>query len=222
MFVRQDARLRITPACAGKSITHGWNMAFWRDHPRVCGEKAPFALKDTSTAGSPPRVRGKDTVIKFPGDSPRITPACAGKSILPRGEIRWQKDHPRVCGEKLLSANPCWEESGSPPRVRGKGVDHGADTNWKGITPACAGKSSLLQDRQPERWDHPRVCGEKDWAKAAADGVSGSPPRVRGKGRTSRGISSLIRITPACAGKSDDSDKHRRNRGDHPRVCGEK
>ena len=50
-----------------------------------------------------------------------ITPACAGKS-----PIGWQKafasrDHPRVCGEKLFGAWLLIAQSGSPPRVRGKG-----------------------------------------------------------------------------------------------------
>ena len=30
-----------------------------------------------------------------------------------------------------------------------------------GITPAYAGKSSTIAERNSLQWDHPRVCGEK-------------------------------------------------------------
>ena len=71
-----------------------------------------------------------------------------------------------------------------------------------GITPACAGKS----------------------LPAAVDGTLrvGSPPRVRGKGRTACRQSTASRITPACAGKSRRLHKTERRIWDHPRVCGEK
>ena len=49
--------------------------------------------------------------------------------------------------------------------------------------------------------DHPRVCGEKSYKANAFVRDSGSPPRMRGKGRTSIGNRLKIRITPAYAGK---------------------
>ena len=54
-----------------------------------------------------------------------------------------QKDHPRVCGEKYDEqlANPA--STGSPPRVRGKGGEEQSQLIDSGITPACAGKSSI-------------------------------------------------------------------------------
>lgn len=72
-----------------------------------------------------------------------ITPAYAGKSL--RGMIRFHHewDHPRMCGEKLVTEFITRYMMGSPPRVRGK------VSAWKillhdgGITPACAGKSSI-------------------------------------------------------------------------------
>ena len=50
----------------------------------------------------------------------------------------------------------------------------------------------------------------------------GSPPRVRGKAPISWNCSGVIRITPACAGKSGQSMIGRFRAWDHPRVCGEK
>ena len=90
----------ITPACAGKRTRiPGQRLPMW-DHPRVCGEKAGFFAFCSTSAGSPPRVRGKAFT---PGDSNcrvRITPACAGKSPYLQIQRRAAEDHPRVCGEK--------------------------------------------------------------------------------------------------------------------------
>ena len=53
----------------------------------------------------------------------------------------YDRDHPRVCGEKQLA-------------VVVLSLTHR-------ITPAYAGKRELGLDRLPPLWDHPRVCGEK-------------------------------------------------------------
>ena len=71
----------ITPACAGKSHWLFWTFLSERDHPRVCGEKAPSSHFCTCSTGSPPRVRGKDLVEVRPSFLVGITPACAGKSV---------------------------------------------------------------------------------------------------------------------------------------------
>ena len=49
------------------------------------------------------------------------------------------------------------------------------------ITPACAGKSSLLPIASGFVWDHPRMCGEKDHTYQQGLERMGSPPHVRGK-----------------------------------------
>ena len=51
----------------------------------------------------------------------RITPAYAGKSILPLLPDRSHQDHPRLCGEKLLNYVTAGSSWGSPPPMRGKG-----------------------------------------------------------------------------------------------------
>ena len=110
----------ITPACAGKRKGHGRMTKLLWDHPRVCGEKPGISVMKPTSSGSPPRVRGKAEMENMWGNGQRITPACAGKRRSePRCEER-QKDHPRVCGEKLLSSSSVWSLTGSPPRVRGK------------------------------------------------------------------------------------------------------
>ena len=72
---------RITPACAGKTINDYEKSSYAKDHPRVCGENAIFTRRISSKAGSPPRVRGKHAGWDFGLPAPRITPACAGKTL---------------------------------------------------------------------------------------------------------------------------------------------
>ena len=130
----------ITPAYAGKRRACWWTHRRTRDHPRVCGEKSK--TKDTAayTPGSPPHVRGKGVSTGFARAYPRITPAYAGK----RADAGWiwsrPPDHPRVCGEKRRAACFAISAAGSPPRMRGKGIEQSNCRVGMGITPAYAGK----------------------------------------------------------------------------------
>ena len=91
----------ITPAYAGKSLGAGDANPDTGDHPRLCGEKRnPKCLTGWST-GSPPPMRGKDQQFRFPSGIHRITPAYAGKRYCLFVMFHPNKDHPRLCGEKL-------------------------------------------------------------------------------------------------------------------------
>ena len=70
--------------------------------------------------GSPPHVRGKDALTEVAAVVAGITPACAGKSLIP----------------PLLG----FGFTGSPPHVRGKDKQKNGFRYYNGITPACAGK----------------------------------------------------------------------------------
>ena len=48
----------------------------------------------------------------------------------------------------------------------------------------------------------------------------GSPPRVRERQSSSSTPKKLVRITPACAGKTGFTKKNKERIQDHPRVCG--
>ena len=86
--------------------------------------------------------------------------------------------------------------------MRGKVVHKALILLRRGITPACAGKSSAARRaRQPSR-DHPRVCGEKTEYRALVTAHQGSPPRMRGKGLIMALKKTYEGITPAYAGKS--------------------
>ena len=106
--------------------------------------------------------------------------------------------------------------------MRGKGASWKCLIDCKGITPAYAGKSRLVQCRNVLDQDHPRLCGEKSAKAALTLFTRGSPPPMRGKGFPLREPRSSCRITPAYAGKSERQNTMLLLRQDHPRLCGEK
>ena len=82
-FDSQHLRIGITPAYAGKS-------PFRHTTREIC-------------LGSPPPMRGKDLSGNVRKKLTRITPAYAGKSPAGQSKCRSTQDHPRLCGEKVLS-----------------------------------------------------------------------------------------------------------------------
>ena len=150
----------ITPACAGKTSEPHRLYRGAEDHPRVCGENSPELALKAFIVGSPPRVRGKRSLDRRTTPAVRITPACAGKTCYCPRNCSLRRDHPRVCGENQDSEDTDSIYLGSPPRVRGKPHEQKGAERVKGITPACAGKTTPHPPMQRARQDHPRVCGE--------------------------------------------------------------
>ena len=126
-------------------------------------------------------MRGKGGIYHEQNQRRRITPAYAGKSYQNQRGIRADRDHPRLCGEKLLNYVTARSSWGSPPPMRGK------DIEWNRGFPNV---------------DHPRLCGEKAAFCVLSTRPVGSPPPMRGKAETSTRPPQNARITPAYAGKS--------------------
>ena len=106
--------------------------------------------------------------------------------------------------------------------MRGKECPHSLPAVGGRITPAYAGKRVDF-----ELWiflgkDHPRLCGEKFSGTLTPKTDSGSPPPMRGKVITRDDEETVMRITPAYAGKSNFLRINQKYNGDHPRLCGEK
>ena len=138
-----EVALRITPACAGKTTVCAFLRWGRQDHPRVCGENLNLIASKLRGAGSPPRVRGKPQQLFEIFEQLRITPACAGKTLIGWSTDPAKWDHPRVCGENTLSAKLPSSSTGSPPRVRGKLLYRIKRKLYDRITPACAGKTRV-------------------------------------------------------------------------------
>ena len=171
----------ITPAYAGKSRCAYKRARSVRDHPRVCGEKPVAMHTRITSAGSPPRMRGKVPLPLLPLPGLGITPAYAGKSASFDTFHPHLQDHPRVCGEKLQSTSASPRALGSPPRMRGKGGRYSLRALLNRITPAYAGKREVFGYQEAWAEDHPRVCGEKYFTIRDKVAKKGSPPRMRGK-----------------------------------------
>ena len=135
----------ITPAYAGKRQTFSVLPLHQGDHPRVCGEKYTTLPAPIPPTGSPPRMRGKESLDQILREMRGITPAYAGKRPRRRFSFHDWQDHPRVCGEKMEGVKPKWNEEGSPPRMRGKETKTMKVTLLSRITPAYAGKRWLLR-----------------------------------------------------------------------------
>ena len=72
---------RITPACAGNSLSVITAAPGIQDHPRVCGEQLMMRISSGIQKGSPPRVRGTADHFLGMASLGGITPACAGNSV---------------------------------------------------------------------------------------------------------------------------------------------
>ena len=191
------------------------------DHPRVCGEQGGVLPAGNSLIGSPPRVRGTGIGRRIALSTRGITPACAGNSTWALAAASVVKDHPRVCGEQMLTISASVVAKGSPPRVRGTVLLVISGQAYNRITPACAGNSPGHLYRLGQWQDHPRVCGEQPRSLSDEAYERGSPPRVRGTAHVSTSPFPPSRITPACAGNSRQQKPGGRCQQDHPRVCGE-
>ena len=110
--------LRITPACAGNTIKPELVHRLNQDHPRMCGKYLWSTLGDFFSTGSPPHVREILALDMHISRNTRITPACAGNTLLVGKVGMKAQDHPRMCG-KYFDRN--WQlewDGGSPPHVR--------------------------------------------------------------------------------------------------------
>ena len=130
--------------------------------------------------------------------------------------------HPRICGEKAHAILAYHQILGSPPHMRGKALRRPNRDRIQRITTAHAGKSPKSRVPSHQYKDHPRICGEKLFRKCPIFPIGGSPPHMRGKASFDDSRSSMIRITPAHAGKRSNLCLCSSSIKDHPRTCGEK
>ena len=173
----------ITPAYAGKRDKALDGVRRARDHPRLCGEKPAVSRSFSLSRGSPPPMRGKGIGRVLGTADVRITPAYAGKrkDIIKSNALN--RDHPRLCGEKMETGILDGQMMGSPPPMRGKDIYASDVVQQAGITPAYAGKSAPDTQWTHHIQDHPRLCGEKSRSPLWLATKIGSPPPMRGKVR---------------------------------------
>ena len=76
----QGRRERISPACAGNTVSVTVTPPTKSDQPRVRGEHDAGLITRGMWVGSAPRARGTRGGVEGIGDVPRISPACAGNT----------------------------------------------------------------------------------------------------------------------------------------------
>ena len=121
-------------------------------------------------------------------------------------------------------ANP-WSilrlSAGSPPHARGRLPLAHKVLGCDRITPACAGKTTLMGMVSASPWDHPRMRGEDHTCVPSRYTLGGSPPHARGRHVYHEHKIPGKRITPACAGKTVAPQGATILEPDHPRMRGE-
>ena len=150
-----------------------------------------------------------------------IIPARAGSRSLVAIKPTAARDHPRACGEQILTPLVDKWQEGSSPRVRGAVCSLIVGILHIGIIPARAGSSFPSMHATAVAGDHPRACGEQLSPMQRVRTSTGSSPRVRGADRSflARGLADGI--IPARAGSSSNRSTTIGTSRDHPRACGE-
>ena len=111
--------------------------------------------------------------------------------------------------------------TGSPPLARGVLLISVLSTAQVRITPACAGSTGVNLFNDARRKDHPRLRGEYIFGIFAIPDRLGSPPLARGVQIRNEGDGAKLRITPACAGSTENFYLLICFARDHPRLRGE-
>ena len=190
-------------------------------HSRACGENGSAQKDGSVLAGSSPRVRGKQLGAAHRVAAPGLIPACAGKTPTSPPDRTRSWAHPRACGENDAAAEGAWVPVGSSPRVRGKPVQVIPDIRLVGLIPARAGKTTAPPGADAHSTAHPRACGENCHEDRRRSRYGGSSPRVRGKLGGVGHCPEAGWLIPARAGKTLRPPTSGRQRGAHPRACGE-
>ena len=139
----------------------------------------------------------------------------------PRSYRRSARDHPRACGEHMVTYPLVVVSRGSSPRMRGTLARLQVAQAEDGIIPAHAGNTYLGRTIRAANGDHPRACGEHVLPAICLAGVPGSSPRMRGTLAGSVDGVHRAGIIPAHAGNTGLGAAKNPNGQDHPRACGE-
>ena len=170
----------LTPAWAGTTSRYRDPSSPGRAHPRVGGDDREQVASSVTGEGSPPRGRGRLSILSVDDQGEGLTPAWAGTTDL-QDCGQWQSwAHPRVGGDDWMGFSTASRGVGSPPRGRGRReARHGART-VRGLTPAWAGttRGPALGSRASEA--HPRVGGDDREPRLRARPFDGLTPAWAG------------------------------------------
>lgn len=191
--------LRITPRAQGAPVEPLASASMPGSPPSVWGAPRGRAAA-VGTDWITPRVRGTRAWPPPAVPLEWIIPECAGSTGSGPAPCGPSGDHPRVRGEHITAIGDGDVQKGSPPRMQGAGAVRLRGRAPVGITPACARSTRDSGASVRERWDHPRMLGERCQIGWPVVSLSASP-RVRGE----HGVHPFDNLAvfwdhPACAG----------------------
>ncbi len=192
----------IIPAYAGNTSPARPVTSSARDHPRICGEHPKEAVPWVPPLGSSPHMRGTRCGRETCRSRPGIIPAYAGNTSRRTWTSCMTRDHPRICGEHLVSALALNGNAGSSPHMRGTQETPNEQRNTTRIIPAYAGNTCIVFWCVLYCRDHPRICGEHIAGLFFICQSPGSSPHMRGTLIFRRRLVTNHRIIPAYAGNT--------------------
>ena len=212
--------MRIIPARAGFTQGPLRPGPRGRDHPRSRGVYDEGGWPKPGLWGSSPLARGLPRGSPPGGGSPRIIPARAGFTHVPRALGGRLEDHPRSRGVYPSLRTSLDLRLGSSPLARGLLQRHPRDRAPRGIIPARAGFTRGRRQDSYGRQDHPRSRGVYPAATIVLRGDRGSSPLARGLRGDERALARAVGIIPARAGFTGAGSWRCRTIRDHPRSRG--
>ena len=152
---------RFIPAYAGNAEPQRGQWWTSSVHPRIRGERRGFPGDEPPFTGSSPHTRGTRPRLSVRRPGQRFIPAYAGNAASPQEAGCHQAVHPRIRGERPVSASGTDALIGSSPHTRGTLVRRVSGRFAYRFIPAYAGNA--LPDRVA-RYSvtvHPRIRGER-------------------------------------------------------------
>ena len=177
----------IIPARAGFTSTAWPSGSPPRDHPRSRGVYSVVASLASTSSGSSPLARGLHSALVLPRALSGIIPARAGFTTAPRDTREGRRDHPRSRGVYTVVTNGSEKSAGSSPLARGLPLPTRQPGPVRGIIPARAGFTEVLDLGNGVLTDHPRSRGVYLTRRPPSSGSLGSSPLARGLRETRRG-----------------------------------
>ena len=173
------------------------------------------------TRGTPPRMRGRLEGVHDDPNPVRNTPADAGTTRVMKLACFITREHPRGCGDDHRYTGAVVSRMGTPPRMRGRQGRPGPEPGRPRNTPADAGTTADELWTLDDAEEHPRGCGDDHNPVSIGMQAMGTPPRMRGRPRSSVRLPVRWRNTPADAGTTFGAPTTTRTTAEHPRGCGD-
>ena len=186
------------------------------------GERGLVGVLKPPGGGSSPHTRGTHDVCLIDTPPSRFIPAYAGNARRRRCPSRPVSVHPRIRGERSGNGKRLIRSIGSSPHTRGTRIPIPLPSPKIRFIPAYAGNANWLCAYWRTSSVHPRIRGERQFARQNTLYAKGSSPHTRGTPGTMRRQPYPVRFIPAYAGNAGCPCPGIRWSSVHPRIRGER